>query len=77
VKYASPRGQVSRLDVHPRNRDKIADPIEELWITEGIKKADSLTSLGPCVIALTCVFNWRSHLGTLGDWEDVSLRAGR
>jgi P4 family phage/plasmid primase-like protien len=74
VKYASPRGQVSRLDVHPRNRDKIADPTEELWITEGIKKADSLTSRGLCVIALTGVFNGRSHLGTLGDWEDVPLR---
>jgi putative DNA primase/helicase len=74
MKYASPKGQTNRLDVHPRNRDKIADPTVELWITEGIKKADSLTSRGLCVIALTGVFNWRSRLGTLGDWEDVPLK---
>jgi P4 family phage/plasmid primase-like protien len=74
MKYASPRGQASRIDVHPRNRDKIADPTTELWITEGIKKADALTSKGLCVIALTGVFNWRSTLGTLGDWEDVPLK---
>jgi hypothetical protein len=63
-KYASPKGHTNRLDVHPRNRDKIADPTVGLWITEGIKKADSLTSRGLCVIALTGVFNWRSRLGT-------------
>jgi P4 family phage/plasmid primase-like protien len=73
VKYASPKGQTSRLDVHPRNRDKIVDPTEELWATEGVKKADSLTNRGVCTIALAGVFNWRSQLGTLGDWEDVLL----
>ena len=74
IKYASPKGQTNRLDVHPRNRDKIADPTAEVWITEGIKKADSLTSRGLCVIAPTGVFNWRSRLGTRGDWEDVPLK---
>jgi P4 family phage/plasmid primase-like protien len=73
-KYASPKGQTNRLDVHPRNRDKIADPTAELWVTEGIKKGDSLTSRGVCAISLTGVFNWRSQLGTLGDWEDVPLK---
>lgn len=74
VKYVSVRGQANRLDVHPRNRDRIVDPIVTLWVTEGIKKADALTSRGACVVALTGVFNWRSRLGTLGDWEDVSLK---
>jgi hypothetical protein len=46
-----------------------------LWITDGVKKADSLTSRGGCVISLTGVFNWRSQLGTLGDWEDVLLKS--
>jgi hypothetical protein len=74
VKYVSVKRQASRLDVHPRNRDRIIDPTVPLWITEGIKKADSLTSCGACVVALTGVFNWRSRLGTLGDWEDVLLK---
>ena len=73
MKYASPKGQGSRLDVHPRNRAAIADPAIPLWITEGIKKADALTAAGLCVVALTGVFNWRGTLGTLGDWEDVPL----
>jgi P4 family phage/plasmid primase-like protien len=74
MKYASPRGQTSRIDVHPRNRDKIADPTVELWITEGVKKGDALTSRGVCTIAITGVFNWRSQNGSLGDWEDVALK---
>jgi P4 family phage/plasmid primase-like protien len=80
-RYASPRGQKSRLDVHPRNsrvRDgdilsNIQDTTLELWPTEGTKKADSLTSRGIVAISLVGVFGWRSHLGTLGDWEDVPL----
>lgn len=73
-KYASAVGQASRLDVHPRNRSKIIDPTEPLYITEGIKKGDSLTTRGLCTISLAGVYNWRSHLGTLGDWEDVVLK---
>lgn len=34
----------------------------------------ALTSAGACVVTLTGVFNWRSRLGTLGDWEDVPLK---
>ncbi|HZN75692.1 MAG TPA: phage/plasmid primase, P4 family [Micromonosporaceae bacterium] len=73
-RYASVKGHANRLDVHPRNRDRIVDPTVPLWITEGVKKADSLTSRGCCVVALTGVFNWRGQLATLGDWEDVPLR---
>jgi phage/plasmid-associated DNA primase len=73
-KYAAPAGRASVLDVHPRHRNAIIDPTIPLWITEGIKKADSLTSRGCCAVALSGVWNWRSHLGTLGDWEDVQLR---
>jgi P4 family phage/plasmid primase-like protien len=82
MKYTSPKGQTSRLDVHPRNsrvRDgdiisNIQDQAAELWVTEGVKKSDALTSRGICAISLTGVFNWRSQLGTLGDWEDVILK---
>ncbi len=74
VKYLSPRGQTNRIDVHPRNSDRVRDPLVPLWITEGIKKSDSLTSQGCCVAALTGVYNWRSTLGTLGDWEDMPLK---
>ena len=66
VKYLSPKGQPSHLDVHPRNLHRIRDISESLWITEGLKKGDALTSRGCCVVVLTGVFNWRSKYGTLG-----------
>ena len=72
-KYVMPVGKPPVLDVHPFNRDRIIDPTDTLWITEGVKKGDALTTAGACVVALSGVYNWRSPLGTLGDWEDVSL----
>lgn len=84
MKYASARGGTG-LDVHPRwSADRgqvdptlvpfIQDPSVPLWITEGVKKADSLTSRGVVTVGLDGVFNWRNSHGTLGDWEDVKLR---
>ena len=73
-KYAAPAGRASVIDVHPRSRNAIVDPTIPLWITEGVKKADALTSAGYCAVALSGVWNWRSNLGTLGDWEDIALR---
>lgn len=73
LKYVSARG-VTGLDVHPRNRARIGDVSVPLWITEGVKKGDALTSRGCCVVTLAGVFNWRSKQGTLGDWEDVPLK---
>lgn len=85
MKYASAKGRPSVLDVHPRwTRDRgtvdpallpfINDIAVPLYITEGVKKADSLTSRGCVTIGLNGVYNWRAHHGTLGDWEDVPLK---
>lgn len=73
-KYASQSGTPNRLDVPPAVSDAVRDPSVPLWVTEGIKKADCLASHGKAVLTLTGVFNWRSKLGTLGDWEDVPLQ---
>lgn len=74
VKYATPRGMGNRLDVHPSCTDRVSDPGRPLWITEGVKKADSLSSRGLAVAALTGVWNWRETESTIADWEDVPLR---
>lgn len=74
MKYASRRNAPNVLDVHPRNAERVRDTAHQLWITEGIKKGDALTSRGLCVVTLTGVFNWRSKLGTIGDWEDVPVK---
>jgi phage/plasmid-associated DNA primase len=73
-KYAAQVGRASVIDVHPFSKDRIIDPTVPLWITEGVKKAYALTSRGFCAIALAGVWNWRSTLGTLGDWEDIALK---
>lgn len=73
-KYTSQAGVPNRLDVPPLSADLVRDPSAPLWITEGVKKGDCLSSRQKAVITLTGVFNWRSKLGTLGDWEDIPLR---
>jgi putative DNA primase/helicase len=73
-KYLQSAGRPAVLDVHPRNAQYMPDPTVPLWVTEGTKKADALTSRGQCVVALAGVFNWRSRHGTLGDWEDIQLK---
>lgn len=78
-RYASAKGG-ARLDVHPRWSigggvvPPIRDASTRLWITEGVKKADALTSRGEVTVALAGVYNWRNSHGTLADWEDVALK---
>lgn len=81
LKYVSPTGKAVQLDVHPFHRDKSIDPTIPLWIVEGVKKADCLTSHlpdgprnGPMVVAIPGVYNWRTRTQALGDWEDIVLR---
>lgn len=74
MKYASPVGTKPRLDVPPLMANAVRTVTTPLWITEGVKKADSLASKGLPVVSLSGVFNWRSRLGTLGDWEDIPLK---
>ncbi|MFW5471061.1 phage/plasmid primase, P4 family [Knoellia sp. CPCC 206435] len=76
-KYESPPNRPLVLDVHPFNTAKIADPTVPLWVTEGVKKGDALTTAGECALSLSGVFAWRRTHGTLGDWEDVQLRGRR
>ena len=73
-KYEAPFGVPAVLDVHPCNVDRVADLDVDLWVTEGVKKGDALTSAGECAISLAGVWNWRNADGPLGDWEHVPLR---
>ena len=52
AKYEQPTGQAHRLDIHPRSRIHLRDVTIPLYVTEGIKKAWALTSLGRAAIAL-------------------------
>lgn len=74
VKYASAKSKTGHLDVPPTMATAVRTVSAPLWITEGVKKADCLASKGIPVIGLAGVYNWRSRMGTLGDWEDIPLK---
>lgn len=74
VKYATAKNKTGRLDVPPTMATSVRVVTTPLWITEGVKKADSLASKGLAAIALSGVYNWRRKGGTLGDWEDIPLK---
>jgi len=59
LKYETPRGSKMALDVPPATREHLGNPERPLWVTEGVKKADSAVSHGLDCIALLGVWNWR------------------
>ena len=75
IKYESPASVGNILDVHPFNLERVRNPAVRLWITEGCKKGDSLTSRGECVISLSGVWNWLREGQPVPCWEHVPLEA--
>ena len=60
IKYETPAGTINRIDCPLSCHEKLADPSEILYITEGLKKADAIASQGVCVVAITGVWNWKA-----------------
>lgn len=73
-KYLQPTNTPPVVDCHPRNSRYMPDPTVPLFITEGTKKADCLTSHGLAAVSISGVYNWRDKHGTLGDWESIMLK---
>ncbi|MEV0153184.1 AAA family ATPase [Micromonospora sp. NPDC050686] len=73
IKYETPLGSRLRIDFAPRVLRRIKDPAWPLWITEGVKKADSAATLGLACIALTGVWCWQKDGDPLPDWQHVPL----
>jgi hypothetical protein len=73
AKYETPSGSALHLDVHPSQTERVRDASVPLWITEGVKKADSLVSRGQCVVALQGVWCWQKEGVPLAEWEDIKL----
>ncbi len=77
-KYELPAGSRMMLDCHPSRQADVANPQIPCWVTEGVKKADALTSVGELCLGLMGVWNWRGKniyggLTALPDWEHVAL----
>lgn len=78
VKYETPNNTRMCIDAHPRIRESLGAPLVPLFITEGIRKADSAISQGLCCIALLGVWNFRgtNEYGgktILPDWQYIAL----
>ncbi len=78
IKYEFPKNESMRIDCPPLCQNKLADPSIPLWITEGVKKGDSLAGRGLCAIALLGVWNFKgknSFGGTtlLADFDYIAL----
>ena len=78
IKYETRAKARMVLDVPPSTRPHLGNPDVTLWITEGVKKADSLASAGLRAIALLGVWSWRGtnrHGGktALVDWHEIAL----
>lgn len=78
LKYESPKGTGAILDIPPSVRSKLGDPKIPLFITEGVRKADSAASHEIACIALAGVWAWRGKnsdggLTVLVAWESIAL----
>lgn len=60
-KYETPPKQPNVLDTNPLMRDAVLDAGSELWVTEGVRKVDSLASIGVPAIGLLGVSSWRGR----------------
>ncbi|ODA29093.1 DUF3854 domain-containing protein [Planctopirus hydrillae] len=71
VKYETPLGSSLQIDVPPTIREKVLSPDEPLFITEGIRKADSAASQGLACVALLGVYGWKQRDEF---WRQIPLR---
>jgi hypothetical protein len=80
-KYETPTGSDYIVDVHPFSHDAIKDPSVTLWVTEGAKTGDALTSYKRCVAVLSGVHMF-AVAGTEGRellscWDYIALKGRR
>jgi hypothetical protein len=57
-KYLSPTGSTNIVDVHPLMQEAVKDASIPLYLTEGAKSGDALTSRGRCTGVFTGVWNF-------------------
>jgi len=77
LKYETPGSSKVILDVHPSMLEEVRSGEGDLWITEGIKKADALTSRALPTIGLIGVWNWQRDGQMLPCWDHVRLEGRR
>lgn len=75
IKYETPAKAPLCVDVPAYTAAALREsPGRALWVTEGMKKVDSLVTRECAAVGLTGVFNWRNRQGALGDWEEIPFK---
>jgi hypothetical protein len=76
-KYMQPKGQPNRLDVHPRQHERIKQPGRMRYVTEGEKKVDAGVSRGLLMVGLSGVWNGQKNKELIPDWDLLPLEGER
>jgi len=74
-RYMQPKGHPNRLDLHPRQHERIKRPGGRRYATEGEKKVDSGVSRGLLMVGQSGVFNGQRDKGAalIDDWYELPL----
>src|SRR5918995_476014 len=76
-KYMQPKDHPNRLDVHPRQHDRIKRPGGMRHVTEGEKKVDAGVSRGLMMVGLSGVWNGQKDKALIPDWHLLPLEGER
>jgi hypothetical protein len=74
-KYMQPKGHPNRLDVHPRQHERIKKPGGMRYVTEGERKVDAGVSRDVLVVGQSGVFNGQRDKGAalIDDWYELPI----
>src|SRR5215210_3374526 len=72
-KYMQPKGHPNRLDIHPRQHERIKQPGGMRYVTEGEKKVDAGVSRGLLMVGLSGVWNGQKNKEIIPDWQLLPL----
>lgn len=74
-KYMQPKGHPNRLDVHPRQHERIKRSGGRRYVTEGEKKVDAGVSRDVLMVGQSGVFNGQRDKGAalIDDWYELPL----
>ncbi len=76
-KYMQPKGHPNRLDVHPRQHERIKQPGGMRYVTEGEKKVDAGVSHEMLMVGLSGVWNGQKDKELIPDWFLLPLKGER
>ena len=76
-KYMQPKGHPNRLDIHPRQHERIKKPGGMRYITEGEKKVDAGVSRGLLMVGISGVWNGQKDKELIPDWSLLPLEGER